>query len=75
MWSHRGNSVDDPHGKLLFQVKREGGEHIAAFIVRSCNSHNALMDVAERVAQHFAGTDAPLGEFARQAIAHANAEN
>jgi hypothetical protein len=35
----------------------------------------ALYDLAERVAEHFDGTDAPLGVLARAALAQARGES
>jgi hypothetical protein len=43
----------------------------AAFIVRAVNAHEALVELARRVAEHFAHTDAPLGIAARDALAKA----
>lgn len=40
----------------------------AALIVRAVNAHAALVELAERVAEHFANTDAPLGIAARAAL-------
>ena len=42
-------------------------EATAAYIVRACNAYPALLQLAERVAEHFADTNAPLGEMARAA--------
>ena len=40
-------------------------------IVRAVNCHEELQQLAEAVAAHFAGTDAPLGEQARAVLAKA----
>ena len=46
----------------------------AAFIVRACNAHDSLVELSERVIVHFAGTDAPLADFARSALKLARGE-
>src|SRR5574337_1894136 len=46
----------------------------ADFIVRACNAHDILVELAERVIVHFTGTDAPLTDFARKALKLARGE-
>jgi len=50
-------------------IGRDGGKANAAFIVRAANAHANLLALAESVAAHFAGTDAPLGVQARAILA------
>lgn len=46
----------------------------AAFIVRACNAHDVLVELAEKVIGHFAGTGAPLEDFSRMALRLARGE-
>src|SRR5574337_1929792 len=55
------------------QTKDEASAN-AQFIVRACNAHDILVELAERVIVHFAGTDAPLADFARMALKLARGE-
>ncbi|MBU6232602.1 hypothetical protein KGP36_08315 [Patescibacteria group bacterium] len=40
----------------------------AAFIVRACNAHEALVAVATKISEFYAGTDAPIGILASEAL-------
>lgn len=46
----------------------------AAFIVRACNAHEALVAVATKISEFYAGTDAPIGTLASEALKYASAE-
>lgn len=61
---------------MVAQCGRQGTEeqkNNAAFIVRACNSHEALIALAEKVAALYEDTDAPIGEQARAALKLAGA--
>lgn len=56
------------HAAFGVQAQREHIEEQAHAIVLAVNSHAALVSLAERVAAHFEGTDAPLGIEARATL-------
>lgn len=72
-------AILDSHGMLVAEARAatetwEQTEVNANFIVRACNAHDILVELAERVIVHFAGTDAPLADFARMALKLARGE-
>lgn len=72
-----GNAAVWSGPTLVAQCGRQGTpEQLAnaAFIVRACNAHDVLVELAEKVIGHFAGTGAPLEDFSRMALRLARGE-
>ena len=68
------NFRESDQGRGRFQIAECLEAEDAAFIVRACNAYGVLLALAERVAAHFDGTDAPLGEAARATIRKATGQ-
>lgn len=68
-WSSYATAVPNEGEAVPYEI---GGAN-AAFIVRACNSHEALVALAKQVALTYADTDAPWGEQARAALKLAGA--
>jgi hypothetical protein len=62
--------ADDGSGRVICEFPY-GLDANSAHIVLAVNAHDELVELARRVAEHFADTNAPLGIAARDALAKA----